>query len=183
MGGIQKHSASFLIAAIVSRFPDVRQFARERLAGLWGEPLLVSPEYEFVETSYYQASMGTDLIKQFLVYSPPDFDAAGIADCKLASNALEEEIAKTNRYLVPRPLNIDPGYLTEAKLVLATTKDRDHRIYLRDGIFAEVTLHWNHGHWGANRWTYPDYQREDFQLFFTECRNQLRIRQRQIHSD
>jgi hypothetical protein len=183
MGEIRRHAASLLIAAIVSQFPDVRQFARERLARLWGEPSLVSSEFEFVETRYYQQSMGTDLIKQFLVYSPPEFDAAGLADWKLASNILEEEIAQTDRYPVLRPLNIDPGYLTEAKLVLATTKDRDHRIYLRDGIFAEVTLHWHHGQWAAQRWTYPDYQRADFQLFFTECRNLLRDRQRRAPTD
>jgi hypothetical protein len=45
----------------------------------------------------------------------------------------------------PRPLNLDPGYLTEAKLVLATTKDRNHRLYLDRGIFAEVTLCYQRG--------------------------------------
>lgn len=75
-----------------------------------------------------------------------------------------------------RPLNIDPGYISEAKLVLATTKDRDHRIYLSGGIFAEVTLHFRAKQWTSSRWTYPDYQREDFQAFFTKCRNLLRER-------
>ena len=68
----------------------------------------------------------------------------------------------------------EPGYLTEAKLVLATTKDRDHRIYLHDGIYAEVTLNWVRGGWVNQRWTYPDYQRADFQEFFTKCRDYLR---------
>lgn len=58
--------------------------------------------------------------------------------------------------------------------MLATTKDRDHRIYLDNGIFAEVTLHYRQGVWEKSRWTYPDYQRPDFHEFFNQCRAYLR---------
>ena len=73
----------------------------------------------------------------------------------------------------PRHLNLDRGYLTPAKLVLASTKDHAHRIYLRDGIFAEVTLVYRQRKWQPLEWTYPDYRRDDYQAFFTQCREWL----------
>jgi hypothetical protein len=70
-------------------------------------------------------------------------------------------------------LNLDPGYLTAAKLVLASTKDHAHRIYLRGGVYAEVTLNFRAGQWQMLPWTYPDYRRDDYQSFFTTCRELL----------
>ena len=67
-------------------------------------------------------------------------------------------------------MNIDPGYLTQAKLVLASTKDHAHRIYLDRGIFAEVTLFYKDRHWQHRDWTFPDYRRADYHAFFDECR-------------
>ena len=72
-----------------------------------------------------------------------------------------------------RPLNLDPGYITQAKLVLATTKDRDHRIYLRDGIFAEITLNYTAKRWVHHRWSYPDYRTGEVAEFALACRNRL----------
>ncbi len=140
-----------------------------------------SPVFEFTETNFYTESMGTDLKKQFLVFDKT-IDPGEIAPKKILSNDLEEQYADEFEFPEERPLNIDPGYISEAKLVLATTKDRDHRIYLQQGIFAEVTLHFRTKKWTSSRWTYPDYQRADFQEFFTNCRNLLRERIRNSNS-
>ncbi|MDZ4819425.1 MAG: DUF4416 family protein [Planctomycetota bacterium] len=75
--------------------------------------------------------------------------------------------------LESRPLNLDPGYITAAKLVLASTKDHTHRIYLSQGIFAEITLFYRHKRWEHHEWTFPDYRREDYQAFFTSARKYL----------
>jgi hypothetical protein len=101
---------------------------------------------------------------------------ASLVELKLTSNQWEVEFQKEHSYGEARPLNIDPGYLTQAKLVLATTKDRDHRIYLDRGIYAEVTLHFQSHAWQARPWTYPDYQRPDYHQFFNRCRDYLRQR-------
>ena len=66
-------------------------------------------------------------------------------------------MAATGSHAEPRPLNLDPGLLTLGKFMLATTKDQGHRIYLRDGIFAEVTLHYQAGTWEP--WPWPDPER------------------------
>jgi hypothetical protein len=136
---------------------------------------LASDRFDHRETTYYEATMGPDLQKTFFAFESL-IDPAELVECKETSNQWELDYQKLGRHAEPRPLNLDPGYLTEAKLVLATTKDRDHRIYLRDGIFAEVTLHFHRGKWEARPWTYPDYQRADYHEFFLRCREYLRRR-------
>jgi hypothetical protein len=101
-------------------------------------------------------------------------DPAGLADWKTITNDWEREAAAEFPGERVRPLNLDPGYITQAKLVLATVKDRDHRVYLRDGIFAEVTLNFVGGRWVEHRWTYPDYRTADVAEFATRCRTRLR---------
>ena len=100
-------------------------------------------------------------------------DPAALAEIKRQTNEWEAEYAALGRHPEPRPLNLDPGYITPAKLVLASTKDHAHRIYLRDGIYAEVTLAYRQRQWQPLEWTYPDYRRDDYQRFFSECRNWL----------
>ncbi len=145
----------------------------------WGPICLMSDVFDFTETSFYADTMGSDLRKQFIAFEHL-IDPGDIAQTKIQSNHWELEFARTNKFPEQRPLNIDPGYITEAKLVLVTTKDRDHRIYLKDGIFAEITLYYRAGRWTKSRWTYPDYQREDFQRFFEQCREYLRARYRNL---
>lgn len=132
-----------------------------------------SPRFLFSETDYYRPTMGPGLQKQFFAFSPP-FDPANLSDIKRLTNRWEEDYAREANHAEPRPLNLDPGYLSLGKLVLASTKDHSHRIYLRDGIYAEVTLYYRDGAWQAREWTFADYRRTDYQAFFTECRQILR---------
>ncbi|OHC05433.1 MAG: hypothetical protein A2Z57_07205 [Planctomycetes bacterium RIFCSPHIGHO2_12_39_6] len=69
-----------------------------------------------------------------------------------------------------RPVNIDPGYINESRLILASTKDFSHRIYLKEGIYAEVTLNYRHGKYETFPWTFPDYKSQDYQNFFLQVR-------------
>ena len=178
MGEITQHKPVLLIAAITSRYVSALDWAITKASETWGPIAKQSPVFDFTETNYYVASMGDELKKQFIALEGL-IDPATIAGTKLQSNKWEQEFKSENSFSQERPINIDPGYISEAKLVLVTTKDRDHRIYLRDGIFAEVTLHFRERVWTHSRWTYPDYQRADFQGFFTECRQFLRERIRQ----
>ena len=75
---------------------------------------------------------------------------------------------------VPRAINLDPGYVTESKLVLASAKGLSHRIYLARGVFAEVTLNYTHSQWQSNPWTFPDYASGAYDAFLTEVRSILR---------
>ncbi|QDU26467.1 hypothetical protein ETAA8_15450 [Anatilimnocola aggregata] len=178
MGDTVKQRPVLLIAAVFSRHAAALEWARARFAAAWGAIKSESPLFEHRETTYYEASMGADLQKMFLV-SEQLIDPGQLPELKLTANRWEEEYRALGNHGEARPLNIDPGYLTEAKLVLASTKDRDHRIYLSQGIFAEVTLHYARGTWQTRPWTYPDYQRADYHAYFTTCREYLRQRYRE----
>jgi hypothetical protein len=175
MGDITQHKPVLLIAAITSRHCEAFEWADRQTTQKWGPVVKRSPIFDFTETNYYVESMGEQLKKQFLAFERL-IDPVEIALTKHVSNQWEMDFKSQHDFSESRPINIDPGYISEAKLVLVTTKDRDHRIYLSEGIFAEVTLHFRGREWTHSRWTYPDYQRPDFQAFFTECRQWLRER-------
>lgn len=161
------------LVAVFSRHAQVLDWAAHTIAATWGEIGLASPRFDHSETRYYEAEMGSGLWKQFLILDRW-YDPAQLAASKLQSNAWEEEIARTGQFPESRPLNVDPGYVTLHKLVLASAKDRAHRIYLRDGIYAEECLYYLDHAWQTRPWTYPDYQRADFQAFFIEARHWLK---------
>ncbi|HOM19235.1 MAG TPA: DUF4416 family protein [Thermoguttaceae bacterium] len=182
MGQPTPHPPVLLILAAFSRYEEALLWAKERSAARWGPPALQSPLFDFHQTDYYQPTMGAGLKKQFFVF-PQLQDPAGLVDWKLQTNAWEAEYAQLGRHPEPRPLNLDPGYLTLAKLVLASTKDFAHRIYLDRGIYAEITLFYRHGQWQPHPWTFPDYRRPEYHAFFTEVRQYLQRRLQQYRQE
>lgn len=178
MGEIRSPSPVLLVIAVSSRYAEAFDWAREHAQERYGPIALASEVFAFTETNYYAATMGADLQKQFLAFER-FIDPAELIGIKRETNAWESAYAALDRHPEPRPLNLDPGYMTLAKLVLASTKDHAHRIYLGRGIFAEVTLFFRHGGWQTREWTFPDYQRADYQQFFTACRDWLHDRQRE----
>lgn len=173
MGAIHSPKPALLLIAASSRYVAALDWARERATGDFGPLAATSPAFDFTETDYYAAEMGGDLKKQFWVHLPL-IDPRRTVAIKRATNEWEAEYAGRGDHPEPRPLTLDPGYLTLAKLVLASTKDHAHRIYLGEGIYGEVTLNFRGGAWQPLPWTYPDYRRGDFQKFFSRCRELLR---------
>lgn len=165
--------------AMTSRHGEALDWARRRAQLTWGPLGRLSPVFDFMETDYYQATMGSGLKKQFLAVSNL-IDPAELPEIKRTTNAWEAEYTEAAAHAEARPLNLDPGYLTPAKLVLASTKDHSHRLYLGQGIYAEVTLYFRSGRWQEREWTYPDYRRADFQHYFTQLRNDLQSRTREV---
>src|SRR5262249_38812891 len=127
-----------------------------------------------------ERTMGPRLRKQFLVFANL-VEADRLAHIKLRTNALEEELAASGEYTEPRPLNLDPGILALGKWMLATTKDQAHRIYLRDGIFAEVTLRFQGDSYEPWPWTYADYRLPHVIEFLNQCRVYYRERLKTIN--
>jgi hypothetical protein len=181
MGDIQSHGGVLLITSAFSRYPEALEWAKERTQKEWGPLGLVSEVYDFVETNYYEPTMGPGLKKVFFTYQQL-VKPETLPEIKRMSNAWEEEYAALGRHPEVRPLNLDPGYLMTGKLVLASTKDHAHRIYLADGIYGEVTLKYQHGGWRQTDWTFPDYRRQDYHRFFTHCRQWLLTRLREADS-
>ncbi len=178
MGNPQLHSPTLLITAAFSRHRQALDWARRKAAAGWGPIALESEAFQFYRTDYYESTMGPDLKKVFWAFETL-FDPGKLVDVKYQANAWEEECAAESEYSEARPLNLDPGYLTLSKLILASTKDYAHRIYLDRGMYAEITLYFQGKAWHHHRYTFPDYRREDYQVFFSRCRDYLHRRLRE----
>jgi hypothetical protein len=172
MGEFHDPVPVLLVVGTCYRSDAARVSAHEWATAKFGRIALSSESFEFTETDYYAATMGANLKKQFIAFERL-IDPAMLASIKCESNRWESEYAGLGLHSESRPLNLDPGYITPAKLVLASTKDHAHRIYLRDRIYAEITLTWRQRRWQPMEWTYPDYRRDDYQRFFTQCREWL----------
>jgi hypothetical protein len=177
MGQPTIHSPALLLLAVFSRHEEALRWARQKSEANWGPVELESHAFDFIETRYYDDTMGAGLKKAFYAFQRP-FDPGDLVDFKLATNAWEDEYAALQRHSEPRPLNLDPGYITLGKLILPSTKYFAHRIYLSRGIYAEVTLYYKHHHWQHHDCTFADYRREDYQRFFSLCRETLHHRLR-----
>lgn len=170
MGQAKSPPPCALFVAAFSSDASLLDLIWKRLQEAWGPIADLSPAFDFVESGYYHATMGLGLKKQLALFRDR-LDPADLADRKLYCNDLEEEFAALSE--TKRPVNIDPGYVSLTKLVLASTKNREHRIYLRDGVYAEVTLAFRDQEWQAMPWTYADYRREDVRSFLKSARRRF----------
>ena len=187
-----------LIVGMLARQADRLEQARRRLEEAFGPVDLASEPMDFDATDYYEREMGRPLVRQFLAFErlirPEE-----LAAIKLRTNQMEMELvgqttttpmstsptgetpraASLPGVLRPRVVNIDPGYVTPGKLVLASTRGFAHRVYLGQGIFAEVTLMFMHGRWVSHACTFPDYASGRYDAFLGRVRDRLKQQQRE----
>lgn len=169
MAEVKQHPPVKLFFGLLISCEEILPQVLRRLELDFGPVDLQSELVPFNHTTYYQDEMGP-VIKRKFIACQSLIDVDELPDIKLYTNRLEQLFAHPSTS--KRRINIDPGYLSLSKVVLATTKDYDHRLYLHAGIFAEVTLRYkrktqSYEPW---EWTYPDY-REPFAInFFNKLR-------------
>ena len=169
MGQISKPKPVNLIAGILTNNPDLLEQIDKTLQKYFGLIDLRSDVIPFTFTDYYNEEMGKGILRQFYSFEKlimPD----ELASIKVQTNHIEDSITASGKYPVNRPINVDPGYINESRLILASTKDFSHRIYLRDGIYAEVTLNYRGGRYESFPWTFPDYKFSDYHKFLLMAR-------------
>lgn len=174
MGAIRPPKRAKLLCGLLTGDPDLLVTAQRRLAKHFGPIDFTSNIWPFTATDYYQPELGSDVKRQFAFFEQL-ISIERLAEIKRLTNDIETRIC--DDLALPhtaRPVNIDPGYITMSKLVLATTKEQAHRIYLQRGIFAEVTLRFESGEWKSWPWTYPDYASDTYHCVFIEARERLK---------
>jgi hypothetical protein len=154
-----------LIASIFSGAEGRLQRAESCLAQEFGPLDYRSELLPFNHTDYYASEFGAPLTRVIVAFERL-IDPALLSAVKRRTNELEWAASVPGR----RWVNIDPGYVCLSKLVLATTKDHAHRIYVGDGIYAEVTLHYRGGTFRPWPWTYPDYASPPYVAIFNHIR-------------
>lgn len=130
--------------------------------------------FPFTQTTYYNREMGAALSRVYVTFEGL-INMADLIVMKHTTNRLEAEWAATSG---GRRVNLDPGYLDLAKVVLASTKDHAHRLYLGAGVYAEITLRYWRKQFQAWDWTYPDYRLPVTLSFFEHVRQQYRLQLR-----
>lgn len=116
----------------------------------WGSPERISERFPFSWTNYYE-DIAPKLDRIFFSY-PGLYPMSKLPEWKLESCRLEAATGESRR------VNLDPGTIDGARLLLASTKGQAHRVYLKDGIFCEVTLCRRKGHWENFFYTFPDFK-------------------------
>jgi hypothetical protein len=154
-----------IFCGLIYNKEEIYQKAISLLKEKFGKIDIETSAIPFDFTDYYQEEMGKDLKRGFISFislqSPENS-----YKWKVLTIAIEKQLSLSGL----RQINIDPGYITLSKVVLFSTKNYYHRIYLGEGVFAEVTLRWHNKQYEIFPWTYPDYKTDFAKNFFTEMR-------------
>jgi len=166
MGKTQEPKPAKLFMSLIASQDDTPRQGIEDLRLDFGEIEWMSERLPFDFTHYYTPEMGGNLLRRFITFERL-ISREALAEIKLATNRLEEKYAASDGN---RRLNIDPGYVCLEHVILATTKGYSHRPYLRDGIYADLTLIYRNKSFHPLEWTYPDYRQEMVIHLFNQFR-------------
>ena len=165
MSQLKKSKPVKLIMSIIFKEKEVLECAVSNLNRAFGQTDFVSEILPFDFTDYYCKEMGNSLKRQFISFLkliPPEM----LPKIKLETNRMELKYTRDGS----RQANIDPGYISAERLVLATGKNFTHRIYLNDGVYADLTLIYQNKDFRPLPWTYPDYASPKIKEIFKQIR-------------
>ncbi len=161
-----------LIIGILAADESCLAAAREAINAEFGNIDLASDIWPFTQTDYYKKETGENILRQFVSIEKL-VDPGHLAKIKHQTNRIEQQLASELKVGLPRPVNLDPGVIEPSKLILATTKNYSHRIYIGEKMYAEVTLIFDKGRWQSLPYTYPDYRQDCYHQFFDKVRKRL----------
>lgn len=161
-----------LIVGILAADEECLQAAVQAVCCEFGESDFISEAFPFNRTDYYRDETGDNILRQFVTFSEL-MDPGQLAGIKHRTNQIEEDLAKKLDTTLPRPVNLDPGILELSKLVLASTKNFSHRIYIGESIYAELTLSFSGGKWKSYSYTFPDFINDRYHGFLSTVRERL----------
>ncbi|MGQ9801584.1 MAG: DUF4416 family protein [Candidatus Saccharicenans sp.] len=157
-----------LICGLIFPREEIREKAEACLVERCGPLDHRSPSFPFIYTDYYAPQMGREIFRSFVSFERL-IQPEELLAIKLWTNRLEEEF-RTLFPQPPRPVNLDPGYLNAAALVMATTKDFAHRLPLACGIYGHLELLFTRRGIRLLDWTYPDFRQTGYQEFLLRVR-------------
>lgn len=161
MGAEKEFKKVKLFSGVIYFNCDIYTKTREKLEEIFSTVDLESKEFNFSFTTYYNKEMGSPLYRRFISFekliSPED-----LPDIKILTNKTETETSIDGKRLV----NLDPGYLSDANVIIATTKNYYHRVPLTKGIYAHMEYVIKKKRLNPLEWTYPDFKTPQYMDFF-----------------
>jgi len=164
-----------LFVGMLSPDPELFSVCSELLCRTYGPVDSESELFRWDNTDYYQDEMGANIVRKFIFFERI-MDPGNLAAVKHFTIDMEKQFAVFRGGYLRRRINLDPGYVTEAKVVLATTKDFAHRLYIGDNLYGEVTLRYNTKErtFVPHEFTYPDFRTKAYIELFNSARESLR---------
>jgi uncharacterized protein DUF4416 len=164
-----------LFVGMLSPDPELFSVCTELLCRTYGPVDSESGHSIWDNTDYYQDEMGANIVRKFIFFERI-MDPGNLTAVKHFTVDMEKQFAVFKGGYLRRRINLDPGYVTEAKVVLATTKDFAHRLYIGDNIYGEVTLRYNAKErtFSPHEFTYPDFRTKAYLELFNSARESLR---------
>ena len=169
MGEIREVKPVLYFASIIYRMENALKEGLANLLETLGETEEITEEMEFSHTDYYKDEMGENLKRRLLLFKSLR-KREELPNIKIKTNEIEKRLSNRGN----RTVNIDPGYITLENVILATTKNYTHRIYLGGGIYGDLTLIFKGGTYRPLEWTYPDYASQQIISIFNKWRTILK---------
>ena len=173
MWEIKEPASVKLIIGILAANEHCRVRAVEAITQTFGTIDMISDTWPFTQTHYYDQETGPSILRGFVTIDQP-IHPGTLAQVKHQTNDIEKDLAQALSEHAIRPVNLDPGIIEPSKLVLASTKNFSHRIYIGQNMFAEITLIFDKGQWRFTPYTYPDYQTPHYLAFFSQVREKIK---------
>ena len=155
---------------------------KDILIDKFGKIDMESNAQPFNFTDYYEKEFGKKLIQNLFSFSTL-IRQDELAEIKRITNDLESNFSRNNIKKnisgLKRKINLDPGYITLNKYILASTKDGPSRIYLDQGIYAEITLRFINKSFVPCEYTYPNYKTNEYVNFLNSVRQKYKLQLRE----
>ncbi len=175
MGEILAFEKVKLIVGVLYSSDSLFNEALADLIQEFGETDLISEAMNFEFTQYYNDEIGDTIYKRIISFKSL-ICPTELSTIKISTNQMEERWQTTDK----RPINLDPGILDLSHLVLATTKNRGHRIALEKGIYGELTLLYMNGGFVGQPWTYADFNTDDYKAVLIKVRDLYRKQRKEF---
>lgn len=178
MTGCQQPAPAVVFAGVILAHDADWRRTVDPMVSLWGSVDLVSDPMPFDLTAYYTAEMGEGLVRRLLAFEGL-VSADLLPELKLQAIEIEASLCRPTG---SRTVNIDVGYLDLHRVVLASTKERPHKIYMGRGIWADLTLRYGKGRFHRFPWTFPDFADGRYDAFLLRLREHYkRARRSMLH--
>ena len=178
MGKIFSPKPAKLIISVITSDKNLFSRYKEILIKRFGGVDIESNTQPFNYTDYYEKEFGENLMQKLLSFSTL-IRQDELAEIKIITNGLEknnlDKNIKTNIIPYKRKINLDPGYITLNKYILASTKNGPSRIYLNQGIYAEIMLRFINKKYVSCEYTYPNYKTYEYINFLTTVRQKYKL--------
>ena len=181
MGKLFQPKPAKLIISMFTSDKNLFGLYKEELIKRFGEVDIESNIQPFDFTDYYEKEFGKKLIQKLFSFSTL-VRQDELAEIKIITNKLENKNIDKNitKNLThhKRRINLDPGYITLNKYILASTKNGPSRIYLNQGIYAEITLRFINKSFVPCEYTYPNYKTDEYINFLNSVRQKYKLQLR-----